>query len=603
MERNGRKTYAKKLKHKIDNKYQITNKNALNLDNRGLLGTIAGNIARQLRDNLDNKVDKRIYKENNKAKCLKITFWNVAGIRNLEEEWEKLLEYDVINLTETWADEKDRELIENKLINYNILLVEARREGKRGRLKGGMVTAFSKSLNVKSTIIEKLNEELIKLDLNTDKGKLMILSVYMRDRRSENYEKVGKILEDIKEGYIIMGGDFNARTANKGGRESEMMTEEYRLSKDKVLNKEGEVLLNWVSDNGMYILNGNVRGDEQGELTYIGTKGRSVIDYVITNRKTEEDLIERMQVVDNNESDHQRLDLQLNILTKKVHEKGSKYKTIIYEGWSEEDILNYNNKLKELGRPENWNGLREKLKAAVCIKKIRINTSIQKKKWWDQECHAAKLELKKTRKKYIETGELKTDYCECKKKYKKIIEDKKRLTLEKDWSEARKDKTGKKFWELINKQRTKKEEISKKIHMVEWTEHFAKQMGGKVVEETRQLGKEEKIEKNEDHEITQEEVEQVIKKLKKKKAAGEDKITNEAWIYGGKELQENLQGILNKIWNGDEDLPEEWKMGIIKPIFKKGDRHKPENYRGITLMNTGYKIYAEILRKRLEKEK
>ncbi|XP_025829084.1 uncharacterized protein LOC112904077 [Agrilus planipennis] len=127
-------------------------------------------------------------------------------------------------------------------------------------------------------------------------------------------------------------------------------------------------------------------------------------------------------------------------------------------------------------------------------------------------------------------------------------------------------------------------------------------MGGKVVEETRQLGKEEKIEKNEDQEITQEEVEQVIKKLKKKKAAGEDKITNEAWIYGGKELQENLQGILNKIWNGDEDLPEEWKMGIIKPIFKKGDRHKPENYRGITLMNTGYKIYAEILRKRLEKE-
>ena len=41
-----------------------------------------------------------------------------------------------------------------------------------------------------------------------------------------------------------------------------------------------------------------------------------------------------------------------------------------------------------------------------------------------------------------------------------------------------------------------------------------------------------------------------------------------------------------------------WEEGGVK----KGERKEVENYRGITLMDTGYKIYAEIVRKRLERE-
>lgn len=42
-------------------------------------------------------------------------------------------------------------------------------------------------------------------------------------------------------------------------------------------------------------------------------------------------------------------------------------------------------------------------------------------------------------------------------------------------------------------------------------------------------------------------------------------------------------------------------MGIIQPI-EKGDRNKLENYRGVTLLDTTYKIYAMILEERLRKE-
>ena len=33
-----------------------------------------------------------------------------------------------------------------------------------------------------------------------------------------------------------------------------------------------------------------------------------------------------------------------------------------------------------------------------------------------------------------------------------------------------------------------------------------------------------------------------------------------------------------------------WKTGRIRPIYKKGDTKELGNYRGVTLMHTGFKI-------------
>lgn len=38
------------------------------------------------------------------------------------------------------------------------------------------------------------------------------------------------------------------------------------------------------------------------------------------------------------------------------------------------------------------------------------------------------------------------------------------------------------------------------------------------------------------------------------------------------------------------------------PIFKKGEKDEVKNYRGITLMDTGYKIYTEIIKMKLERQ-
>lgn len=94
-------------------------------------------------------------------------------------------------------------------------------------------------------------------------------------------------------------------------------------------------------------------------------------------------------------------------------------------------------------------------------------------------------------------------------------------------------------------------------------------------------------------------VSEALKKMKRRKAPGIDSIPIEAWIYRGAAVKKGLVDLLQRIWKKG-DVPEDWRIGIITSIFKKGDVSKVENYRGISLLCTAYKIYAEIVRRRLE---
>lgn len=97
-----------------------------------------------------------------------------------------------------------------------------------------------------------------------------------------------QVPEEEKE-CLILEGDFNVRTANKGGHVGEDEKEEKNEnSMDKIINREGRILINKLDERGWSILNGTF--GEKGGWTYIGEVGASVIDYAIANDLVREEI-------------------------------------------------------------------------------------------------------------------------------------------------------------------------------------------------------------------------------------------------------------------------------------------------------------------------
>jgi len=69
---------------------------------------------------------------------------------------------------------------------------------------------------------------------------------------------------------------------------------------------------------------------------------------------------------------------------------------------------------------------------------------------------------------------------------------------------------------------------------------------------------------------------------------------------GGESLWRRIHHLIKLIWTQHKML-EEWSMGIIQHIYKKGDKLECSNYRAITLFNVTYKVLSGILYNRLTK--
>ena len=89
-----------------------------------------------------------------------------------------------------------------------------------------------------------------------------------------------------------------------------------------------------------------------------------------------------------------------------------------------------------------------------------------------------------------------------------------------------------------------------------------------------------------------------LDKIKNHKSPGIDEIPAELIKAGGGTICLEMHKLITFIWK-QEKLLEEWKESIIVPIHKKGDKKDCNNYRGISLLPTTYKILSNILLSRL----
>ena len=101
-----------------------------------------------------------------------------------------------------------------------------------------------------------------------------------------------------------------------------------------------------------------------------------------------------------------------------------------------------------------------------------------------------------------------------------------------------------------------------------------------------------------DRQIDFDELEEAISGLKTSKSSGPDSLINEFFLYATIELKVFIVILFNTILKL-EYFPASWAVGSITPIFKKGDKDDPNNYRGISIISCLAKLFTKIMNNRL----
>ena len=94
--------------------------------------------------------------------------------------------------------------------------------------------------------------------------------------------------------------------------------------------------------------------------------------------------------------------------------------------------------------------------------------------------------------------------------------------------------------------------------------------------------------------IRQEGVLKLLESIKVNKAVGPDGIPNRVL----KECASELAPAITKIFQSSINsgiLPDDWRYANISPVFKKGDRHLPENYRPVSLTCVISKLMEHVV--------
>lgn len=73
--------------------------------------------------------------------------------------------------------------------------------------------------------------------------------------------------------------------------------------------------------------------------------------------------------------------------------------------------------------------------------------------------------------------------------------------------------------------------------------------------------------KEEENDISREEIYTAVERMEKKEAPGIDGILIDAWMFGEEAVKEEMTDLMQKIWK-EGNISKEWKKSIIVPVFK-----------------------------------
>ncbi|UYV71607.1 hypothetical protein LAZ67_8003842 [Cordylochernes scorpioides] len=426
-----------------------------------------------------------------------------------------------------------------------------------------------------------------------------------------NFITLSKHVEDrLANGYeIVLAGDINIRTGTYGylhnPLERPLLLSPERKSRDPVLSKHWEQLINFLDNNLLTIINGRTISDKTGNCTFISSRGSSVVDYFIVSYSLLEHVVD-LKVDNNPYSDHLPLTINMSNLSNLKRTKETVYPCFERYRWAPDNTSLFSQNLDNniVSTDQNLDSLvntfsKQILNAMLAADmRIKVRPGRPKSKpWYNRECYLAKKSAKASLTTFKETN---TDvdrniYVSNRKRYTTLINfNKKKYLQEKQELKNARDSAN--FWKTIATLKDKSY-IQGNITILEWQCFYNKLLSAETT-----IGSDLSTLSRTDPElyceISTTEITREISSLANEKACGADEIPNEALKTLPSEHLVTLKNIFNRIINSGS-YPLIWSKSIIHPIFKSGDRDNPSNYRGIALISNLSKLFTSILKSRL----
>ena len=518
---------------------------------------------------------------------------NARSLRNKFSDLEELAfteKYDIIGVTESWLNLQNRDF----LAEYNIpgyVTFEKSRVNKNG---GGVIFYIKASLNpvlLSKPIIPNVDALFMLLKDNSGK-KLAIILTYRPPAQPvqidcDLYDQISEISDTHD---VVIMGDFNLPVTKWGA---------------SLTSHHGHDLYNNLQDSSLI------------QFVKRPTRNNHVLDLVFA---TNEELVENLEVGEEFcNSDHRAITFSINFKVKEANT-------------SEEKVPDFRKanfcKLKSMLNQIDWNQLYtitdinnqwkmftdKYLKAVqecVPMKKRRASNNVRPQ-WWNKqiaECLRAKRDAHKILKN-TNNDDDRTRFVELRRKAKRLIKHSKRST---EVYVANQSKTNpKEFYSFIRRKRVTTSTIGPIANENGDFTNDDEQMccilntffaSVFTVEDLRDMPSVPAVELHNDDvlssiSITESDVRKCIDKLKVNKSPGPDTISPRVLKEAKCELIKPLTLLFNKSLQSGS-MPDDWKLANVTPIFKKGNKTLPSNYRPISLTSVVCKMLETLIRDKL----
>ena len=524
---------------------------------------------------------------------IRVLYFNARSIVKKVDEISSItreLNPDIVIVTETWCHSG----IDNSFLNipgYTIdnELRQDRQDTTNGC--GGGILVYSRAnlviypddkndnyFNQYSNFTVRLTENSIPLN---------IIAVYRSPNSSEtNNQELNKLLSNIKNNTVLIG-DFNFPKIDWDNKTSDNSSKEF-------LDKVNEKLLD--------------------QMVYFPThKAGNILDLVLTNNPNIVLSVEDAGLI--GKSDHNMILVELNCTPMK------KVNLQEIPNWQKADYKGINNSLKRFNwendflncnTEEAWGLLKTRLEDTVMLHVPKIRRRVNNKPiWLDKKTQATvrrKYRLyKRLKENHTPTAE--DNYKKQEKLAEKALKRAKRK-FERRLSRASKGSNNKQFNSYIRSKTKCRSTVGPLIDSD----------GNKVIEDDKvaellndifagvftidgsgQVPLVEKIRDDleiNDIVITKKDIVKKIKKLNPSSAPGTDNLSAHLLQAAPEPISEALLIIFRKSLDSGE-IPSDWKSANITPIYKKGSKLQPSNYRPVSLTSIPCKIFESILRDQL----